>query len=156
MAEVSVSVTIDRTSLGKADLTYTATPGDGVLGITAFIPPGRVQRITYAPDVPGMDGSLALAKSLQQALLGWSVVTDGAMDEAAIAAAIAELEEALDQFPRYLVTTQVGNAPAEVWSADPGSVALADSSGRTFVDLSNLDPVYSVTIPVFPIPGSVA
>jgi hypothetical protein len=153
MAEVSVVVTIDRASLGKTPLTYTANPGDGVLGITAFVPASRVARITYMPDNPDIDGSEALAASWQQALLSFGVVTDGATDETAIATAWAELTEAIGQFS-YLVTTQVGNAPAEAWSADRGSIALADSSGRTFTDLANLNPVYAITIPVHPIPGA--
>jgi hypothetical protein len=150
---IIVTVSIDRTSLGKAPLVLSAGQ-DTTLGLTAYQPPGKVARVTYANDHPDMDGSVALSASWQQALLGFNVVTDQAADEAAIASQVAELVEALAQFS-YLVTTTVGNAPAEVWSAQRGSIALAVSDGRSFTDLANHNPVYAITIPVYPIPGSV-
>lgn len=147
-------ITIDRTSLTLDPLVLSADADGTPLGVTGFAPPGKVARITYAPDHPDMDGSVALSATWQQALLGFNVVTDQAPDEATVAAQIAELTAALSQFS-YLVTTQVGNAPAEVWSAQRGSIALASSDGRAFMDLRDHNPVYSVTIPVYPIPGSV-
>lgn len=153
LADIPVTVTIDRTSLSKAALVISGANDGTTLGLTACQPPSKVARITYAPDHPDMDGSVALSATWQQALLGFNVVTDQAPDEATVAAQIAELTEALSQFG-YLVTTQVGNAPAEVWSAQRGSIALASSDGRAFSDLRDHNPVYSVTIPVYPIPGA--
>lgn len=51
----------------------------------------------------------------------------------------------------FTVTTQVSGAPAQVWSADRGSIQLAGSGGRTYIDLMNANPEYAVTIPVYPI-----
>lgn len=148
---ISLTVTIDRSSLGKADLVISAGQ-DTTIGLARYSPPDTVARVTYMPDNPNIDGSEAIGASWQQAMLGFNALFDQATSEADIASGVAELCEAVGQFS-YLVTTQVGNAPAEKWSADRGSVTLANSDGRAFEDLLHLDPVYSVTIPVYPIPS---
>ena len=148
---ITLTVTIDRTSLSKSPLVLSAGH-DTTIGLSAYQPPSKVARITYMPDNSSIHGSEAIASSWQQAILGFNALIDQAASEADIASAVSDLTAAVEQFS-YTITTQVGNAPAEKWSADMGSITLADSGGRVFEDLAHLNPVYSVTIPVYPIPS---
>ena len=121
--------------------------------VTAYAPPALQSRITYAPDSINIEGSEAIGATWQQSMLGFSVKIE-ATTEALVQAAYAEMVAAWSQFS-FTVTTQLSGAPAEVWAANRGAIQLADSAGRTFADVFNLNPIYSITIPVFPIPGTV-
>jgi hypothetical protein len=149
MTEVPLTVSIDRTSLSLSPLVFSATADANPLGLAAYTPPARQARVIYAPDSINIHGSEALGMSWQQALLNFDWFRESTT-EAQLQAAYAEVVAAVEQFS-YLVTTQVSDAPAEVWRADPGSVT---PSQRDYADLANLSPVYSVSIPVYPIPGS--
>jgi hypothetical protein len=147
---MTLTVTIDRTSLSLSPLVLSGSDDANDLGITAFQRPGRLARIKYMPDSDDVHGSEAVSMAWQQAVLGFTWVSDRAEDEADVQAARQELEAALGQFS-YTVTTQEGDAAAETWQADPGSMQLA-AGGRTTSDLEWHNPQWSVTIPVYPIP----
>lgn len=151
----AVTITISRTSLPGSlpPLVQSGIVDDNEIGITSYQPPGRQARNTYGPDSADVDGSELLSTAWQQANLGYSYIADQAEDETDAQATYADVVAAIGQLS-YMVTTQVGGAPAEVWAADRGSIQLANSSGRTFEDLENATPEYAVTIPVKPIPGS--
>jgi hypothetical protein len=151
MTDPTLMISIDRTSLSLDPLVFSGSPDGTVLGVVSYQPPGLQRRITYAPDSADVDGSEAVASAWQQALLSFDWVRDGGATETQVQASYLEVAAALAQFS-YPVTTQVSGAPAQVWAADSGSLAPA---ARTYVDLVNHNPVYSVTIPVRPIPGSV-
>lgn len=146
----SLLVSIDRTSLSLGAL---ALPGsnDGSTGmhIVSFSPPARQSRNVYMPDSESINGSEIIATSEQQAILGFNVKMTSAT-ETALRTSYNTLVAAIKQF-RFAVTTTQSGAPAEVWAADPGSIQLADPTGRTFADSHNLNPVYSVSIPVYPV-----
>lgn len=149
MTDPTLTISISRSTAagGPTALVFDAQPG-ATLGIVAYQPPGLQQRITYAPDSMSVHGSEAIGTSWQQALLTFDWVRDGATSESDVQTSYAEVAAALAQMS-YTVTTQVSGAPAQVWAADPGSLA---PSARTYVDLVNPGMVvYSVSIPVYPI-----
>lgn len=152
MTDPTLTITIDRSSLpGSLDpLEFSGNLDDAGLGILDYQPPARQARVAYAPDSVNTHGSEATGASWQQAILGFDWVCDTAADETALQAAYEEVVAALGQFS-YEVTTQVSGAPAQTWSADMGSCA---PSQRDYENLANLNPVYAVSIPVYPIPGS--
>lgn len=152
MTAPTVTVSIDRTGLSLSALTFSGTRSGTARGISRFIPPGMVDRTTYMPDSPDVDGSEAVSTAWAQGILGFDWFPIGAANETAVQAARNEVIAAIGQF-EFTVTTQVGGAPAEVWSATRGAMVLGGSDGRTFVDLSLLCPVYAITIPVFPVPS---
>lgn len=105
------------------------------------------------PDSDNITGSELTSVADQATILGFDWFPVGAANETAVQAAYAEVAAAIGQF-RFTVTTQVGGATAQVWTADAGDIQLGGSDGRTYVDLNHLCPVYAVTIPVQPIPGA--
>lgn len=146
---ISVARVVDAG--GPDPLTYSAADDDIPLGIVSYQAPAHVNLVVYAPDTGSVAGSEATGASLQHALLQWDWMCDTAEDEADMQAAYTEACAAVDQFA-YEVTTQVNGAPAQVWQADSGTVT---PPARTFVDLDHPDAlVMSITIPVYPIPGS--
>jgi len=152
MTEPTTLITISRTALSLSDLVLSGTLADANgFGIVRYFPPGRQSRVLYAPDSADVHGSEAVAWSLQQAMLGFDWMPVGAASETAVQTARNAMEAAISQFS-FQVTTQVSGAPAEAWKADPGSMTLGGSDGRTYVDMKYRVPVYAVTIPVYPIP----
>lgn len=147
----TLTISISRTSLGLSPLVLSGSDDGTTLGVMSYQPPPLQARVEYADDVPGVHGSEAVGWSWQQSVLGFDFVADVAT-EAEAQAAKAELVAAVSQFS-FTVTTQVSGAPAEGWSANPGSVVSASSSGRTTLDLVYVWPAWSVAIPVYPIPG---
>lgn len=153
MTDATLTISISRTAAagGPSPLLFSGALDGTALGIVSYQPPARQARVSYAPDSVNVHGSEAIGASWQQALLSFGWMLDEAADEAAVQAARAEVIAAVGQFS-YTVTTQANGAPAEVWRADMGSVALPE---RTYVDLARPDVlVFPVTIPVYPIPGS--
>lgn len=149
----AVTISIDRTSLSLSALAFSGSLSGGTTrGIIKYIPPAKIQRRVYATDSSSVNGSELLTKAKQQAILGFDWYPIGAANETAVQAAFAEVEAALDQF-EFEVTTQISGAPAQVWSADAGDIQLGGSDGRTYVDLNHLCPIYSVSIPVYPVPA---
>lgn len=152
--DAPLTISIDRSGMdgAPAPLVFSATLDGTALGIFEFQRPGLQMAVTYAPDSASRHGSVKRAAKYQQAILGWDWAADLAADETTVQAAYAEVAAAIAQFA-YTVTTQVSDAPAEVWSADPGTLV---PSSRSYLDLANPDQaMFSVSIPVYPIPGSV-
>lgn len=147
VVDPTLTVSIDRTSLSLAPLVFSGSLDGTALGIVGYQPPSLQMRVAYAPDSVNVHGSEPVGASYQQAILGVDWVRDGAATETQVQASFAEVAAAVGQFS-YTVTTQVSGAPAQVWSADPGSLS---ASGRTFGDLANVNPVFALSIPVYPI-----
>lgn len=152
MTDPTLTVKIDRSGLAVPadDLVFSGNLDETELGIVRYVPPAMMARIGYMPNSRYVDGSEATSAAWEQAMLGFDWVPDTAEDETAIQAAYDEVLEAIGQFS-YVVKTQVSGAPEQFWKADRGSMI---PNGRTLIDLKYLVPVYGVTIPVYPIPGS--
>lgn len=146
VVDPTLTISIDRTSLSLSPLVLSASLGT-TLGIVGYQAPALAWRLGYLPDSDDVHGSELQSAAYQQAILGFDWVRDGGATETQVAASYAEVAAAIGQFS-YTVTTQVSGAPAQVWSADPGSMP---ASPRSYPDLVNRNPVYAVTIPVYPI-----
>jgi hypothetical protein len=153
MTAVTVSIARSTAAGGPDPLAFSGALTDAaLLGIVSYQAPAHINLVGYAPPSGDVAGSEAVSRSLQQALLSFDWMCDTAQAESDMQAAYDAACAAVDQFS-YSVTTAVGDAAAQVWSADSGSVT---SPARTFVDLAHPNAlVISVTIPVHPIPGSV-
>lgn len=145
-------ISIDRSGMAGAPAPLVLSGSDDAnpLGVTNYAEPPRQARVTYYPDSRDAAGSKAQAATWQQSILAFDVMTDQAADEAASRTLLQDLQAAIGQFA-YTVTVTVGNAPAQVWKADMGS--MAPTGSRTVDDLDDADPEWTVTIPVYPIPS---
>lgn len=150
MTDPTLTITISRTELGLDPLVFSGADDGEVLGVVAYTEPALQRRVAYAPDSVDVDGSEAVAASWQQSMLNFDWVRDGDATEAQVQASRNEVRDAVGQFA-YTVTTQVNGAPVEVWAADGGSQT---PSPRDYLNLAYRNPVYAVSIPVYPIPGS--
>lgn len=144
------TITIDRTSLSLSPLVFSGTLDANPLGIVNFQAPAYIQRALYMPDSSDVHGSEPIASVYQQGLLSWDWMRDNSTSETQVQAAAEEVRVALAQFS-YPVTTQTSGAPAQVWAASPGSLTPPP---RTYLDLAYLTPVFAVSIPVYPLPGT--
>lgn len=149
MTAPTVTITIDRSSLSLSDLTFVGSGSSGY-GLVSYQPPLMVARNTYAPSSRFTDGGELVGGAWEKTNIAFDWYALAASTETAVQAAFAAVVAAIGQFS-FEVTTQVSGAPAQVWQADRGSMS---PSQRTYVDLANHCPVYAVTIPVQPIPGS--
>jgi len=148
---MSLTVSIARSSpLPTTPLVLSGTADANQLGITNYMEPARQARIAYAPDSAWVHGSQALAWAWQQTLLQFDVVTDLAASETASRNLLTDLRNAITQW-KFNVTVTIGGAAGEVWACQPGSIAPA--GGRTYADIENHDPIWSVSIPCYPIPS---
>src|SRR5690348_10230116 len=119
----TLTVSIDRTSLSLGALALTGSnDGSNGMHLVAYSPPSRIARNVYMPDSANVHGSEKVASALQQAVLGFNVKMTSAT-ETALHASYAALAAAIGQF-EFTVTTTIGGAAAEVWTADPGSIQL--------------------------------
>jgi hypothetical protein len=151
VVDPTLTISIDRSGMtgSLGPLEFSGKLDGTSLGIVNYQAPARQSRTAYAPDSINIHGSEAIGAAWQQAILSFEWVCDTASSETDVQAAYDEVVAALEQFS-YPVTTQVSGAPAQSWAADMGSCA---PSGRTYADLANTNPVYAVTIPVYPIPA---
>lgn len=147
---MSLTVTIDRTGLSLSPLVLSGTDDSTDLGVVNFTRPGEQMRLSQMPDSMATHGTEFTGASLQQGILSFDYVIDRADDEADVQTFRRAVSAAVQQFS-FAVTTQEGNAAAEVWSANAGSVAPLS---RVYTDLANNNPVLNVSIPVYPIPGA--
>lgn len=141
------TITIDRTSLALEPLVLHGDSA-GEVGVVSYTEPAMQARITYAPDSPHMAGSVPLAATWQQTVLGFDFVTDRAATEAESRAQVAEILQAIGQF-RYDTTVVVDGATPETWRCDMGSMVPAGPRGLT--DLQNHNPVWQASLPCNPI-----
>lgn len=144
---MSLLIEIDRASLSLADLVLSADNDVNELGVTNYVEPAMQARIRYAPSSDYVHGDVALAVAYQQSLLRFDVITDQAATETESRALLAVLKTALRQ-RQFNVTVTVDDADPEVWACVAGSIAPAE--GRTFADLRDHDPEWTVTIPCHP------
>lgn len=147
MTDVPATITVSRASLSLPDLVFSMAYDGTPLGILSYQAPALLWRRNYMPDSVDTHGSELVSAAYQQAILGWDWIRDNGATEAQVQASRKEVEQALAQFS-YTVTTQVNGAPAEAWSAEPGDQT---PSARTYEDLANSNPVFSVSVPVYPI-----
>lgn len=147
---MTLLITIGRAALGKAPLVLSGVEDSNAIGVTGYTEPAQSPRVTYAPESPHENGSIPLAVSWQQTIVGFDVCTTQAATEAEMRALVRELREAVGQFT-FPVTVQADDAPAETWACHAGSVTPI--GGRTTVDLQNHDPEWSVVIPAQPFPA---
>lgn len=151
MTDSTLLITLSRLLVpGTPDpLVFSADLDGTLLGIVGYQAPARQGEVTYTTDSPRVTGSVAIASKWQQTVLGWDWVSDQAASESDVQAAFEEVAEALGQFT-YTVTTQVAGAPAQAWKAYMGALV---PSPRSYEDLANSNPVFAVTVPIYPIPG---
>jgi len=142
-------ISIDRTSLALEPLVLSGTDDDNPIGVTNYTEPVIQPRMTYAPDSAYEDDPLPLARVWQQTALLFDISTTDAATEAASRTLVAEVRQAIGQFPLFLVTVTVDDAPAETWTCHAGTIQPV--GGRTTSDLEHHDPEWSVTIPAHPI-----
>lgn len=147
MTDPTLTITISRTSLSLSPLVLSGTYDSNALGVTNYQPPAEVPRYGWAPDSADVNGSELISVALEQANLSFDVVTDQATTATVSQSLRDQVRAAVGQFS-FTVTTQVDGAPAEVWSASRGQFSPAP---RTYEDMANHNPTYSVTIPVYPI-----
>lgn len=147
---IAASVTIDRSSLSEADLTI-ADSGTYCLTEKGLGRPGITWRKATAPDSADVHGSEYFAAVKEQTSLPLEVAIL-ADSSAELEAAIDELTDALSQFT-YTVTVTVGGV-SKVWDAGPADWSAA-SGLVEFSKANRFFDVLKVTIPIYPIPGSV-
>lgn len=152
MSEVSISIDRTALSLGPLEL-FGSLATNPAFGIVRYFAPTDQARVKTMPPSDDIHGNEAIAGSWDQAVLGFDWTPVGAADWAAVKAAKAEMRAAIGQF-EFLVTTIEDGAPAEVWSANMGSMLPFGSDGLTRIDLKSDMPVFAVTIPVYPIAGT--
>lgn len=149
MADPTLTISIDRTSLDLAAFVLTGHDAAHDLAITDYQEPAMAPRNEYAPTSPDVDGEMPLGWSWQQSILGFSVVKDDAVTEAAMRTKIVELVAAVARLS-FTITVTVSDAPAETWTAQ-GAGSVVPVGGRTYEDMRHHDPVWSVSIPVHPV-----
>jgi hypothetical protein len=142
------TVSIDRTDLSLSALViqgntrqagWNAMPG---WQIPDFMP------VVETASSPYLHGSVATGWRYQDGILSGDVFPVVA-DAAALATAVAEMRAALGRLS-YTVTTNV-NGDVSVWSAQPGSMTRSPLDA---IKVGRNEPVWSLTIPVYPIPGA--
>lgn len=147
MVDPSLTISIDRTALSLSPLTFVAS-GAGTLGITDYSEPAMQPRVSYAPSSAFLHGEVALAWAWQTTLLRWSFFTD-VDTETESRGLLAQVRAAITQGLHFDVTVSVGDAEGETWRCDPGG--LTPDGSRTYTDLRDADPVWSVSLPCYPI-----
>ncbi len=149
MPEPTFTISIDRTSMSLAALTFSGTPGVGELGIVrdSYQEPQLQPRLrTVGAD--DIHGERTQAWKWQQTILAFDVVTDASATEAESRALVAEIRAAVSRLS-YAVTVTVNGATAEVWACTVGSANYRDA--RMYADLVDHNPVVSVSIPCHPV-----
>jgi len=143
----TATVTIDRTSLGKAPLVIGSNPtGTYVLTDKGLGRPGVTPRLVFAADSPWVDGSVPTAATRANSELPLEVHIQAA-SASALAAAKADLDEALWQFT-YTVTVAEG-ANSVTWTCYPAAHGLTDVVSD--FNVADFFEVWGITIPVYPV-----
>lgn len=149
MTAPTLTISIDRTSLTLDPLVLTGhIDEDRVLSVSDYQEPAMQPRIQYAPSSDDVSGEMPLGWVWQDSILGFNVFSDASSTEADMRSKVAELVAAIARLS-YETTVTVNDAPPEVWTCRPGSVAPV--GGRSLVDMRLHNPVWSVAIPVYPI-----
>lgn len=150
MVDPSLVLTIDRSSLSLSPLVMSATRSDATdLGVVSWREPAMQSRLILAPESRLIAGDQMIGSTLQQTLLSFQVMPLDAASESEVRTVIEALMTAVCRQPSFTVTDAISGAPDRTWSCNPGSV-IPDSD-RSLVDLKHLVPVWSVSIPAYPI-----
>lgn len=147
MVDPTLTISIDRTALSLPPLVFVGS-GEGSLGVVDYREPAMQPRVRFAPSSDFIHGDVPLSWSWQQTLLDWAFFTD-VESEAESRALLAEVRAAVTQGLSFMVSVSVSGAPAESWSCSPGP--LVPESGRTYENLRDSDPVWSLSLPCYPI-----
>lgn len=153
MIDPTLVVTMTRLLLpGSLPALEFSGAGRSPLEIVGYSAPATQSRNRYAPPADGVHGDELLSTSLQQSILGLDFRSTSDT-ETEVQAAHELVTAAILQFT-FTIITEVSSAPAQAWRADPGAIQLR-AGVRSYADMANLNPVYALTIPVYPIPGGV-
>jgi hypothetical protein len=145
----TLTISIDRTSLSLTALLLTGHDDAArVLSVSDYQEPAMQPRIQYAPTSDDVAGEMPLGWSWQDSILGFNVFAEDASSEADARSRVAQVVASVARLS-YAITVTVGDADPETWTCRPGSVTPV--GGRSLVDLTHHDPVWSVAIPVYPI-----
>lgn len=147
MVDPTLVISIDRTSLSLPPLVFSATYGDGELGIVDYTEPAMQPRIRYAADSDYEDGSEPRGRTWQQTILGWDFVTDQVVSETESRALVAEVRAAITPL-RFLVEVTVAGAPTETWRCNTGSLPAV---ARKRPDLVDHNAVWPLSLPCHPV-----
>lgn len=146
---MALVIAVSRSALSLPSLVMSGEDGGtSALAVSGFTEPGRRARVTWAPDSIYQDGSIALASSMQQSILGWDVFVDHAASEAASATLVAELADAVTGQLSFTVEVTIGGH-AQAWRCQPGELV---SAARTLADIRDRNPQWSVVVPCDPSP----
>lgn len=148
MTDPAFQISIDRAGLELAPLVL-KNDRTTSLTLTWYREPAMQARIKYAPSSAHVHGDVALAWAWQQTILPFGVAARGAATEDAARAAVSELVAAITQMQYDVTVTPAAGATPEVWRCDPGSVT--PEGDRTYVDLRDHDPGWSIAIPCYPV-----
>jgi hypothetical protein len=145
VTEPTFTASIDRSSLSLDPLVLNA----GFEGVWGVLPgwqmPGRQARVTYASS-PYLHGDVATHWTWQHGMMSGDV-TPQVDTPADMHAAVDALVAAIGRLS-YEVTTTWNGVPT-VWRCDPGSLT---PSAVDYVELRDNQPVYSLSIPCYPLP----
>lgn len=148
---MTASVTLDCSSISATDIVLdSALDATYVLLLEGLGRPAITWRLAAAPDSADVHGTEYVGAAKEQTTLPLKVMIQ-ADTYANLDAAITALEEALSQFT-YTATVEVDGV-TKVWDCAPA--AWSASSG--LIESNMVDQtfdVYTITIPVYPIPGS--
>lgn len=146
----TAEVSIDRSSLSLAALVVSDDGATYQIKQDGLTRPGITWRLTAAPDSADVHGTEYVAAVKEQTSLPLDVIVKAA-SSAALDTACVALEDALSQFS-YPVTVTVDGV-AKVWSSSPA--AWSYSRPTDLAEVQQHFTVMTLTIPVYPIPGSV-
>jgi len=142
--------TIDRSSLGLADLVIDGAAGDYTVQRDSFGLPPRSVRRTYAAASPWADGLLVVATALDQTTWVLPVLVQG-VDADHCRAKASTLMAAVDQFS-YDFTADLDGV-VEVWAAEPADVTQGGPLTRDASAGSTYFWELTLSIPVYPRPS---
>jgi hypothetical protein len=149
---VTASISIGRTSLSLSALSVADDiAGTYVLRKDGLGRPGVTWRLTPMPNSVDVHGAeyIAAVKDETTLVLGVIIQSDSSAD---LDTAINALLDAVSQFS-YTVTVTVDGV-GKVWTAAPASWAFDGGYVNDAMVLQHVNMV-TLTIPVYPIPGSV-
>ena len=138
------SLSIDRTSLSLPPLVLHGDRQAGWCLMPGWQMPGQQARIAYAAS-PYLHGDVATDWTWQQGVMSGDVLPV-AEDRADLDAIVSELRTALGRLS-YDVTVE-WNGVSETWRCDPGSMS---PSSLTWISIGRNEPVYSLSIPCYPL-----
>ena len=142
----SFDISLDRTSLSLAALVLHGDRQDGWCLMPGWQIPGLVPNNAYASS-PNTHGAVATHATWQLGFMSGDVVLVGAANATDRANQVAELRVALSRLSFPL--TQDWGSHSEEWTTQGFSTITP--SPLTYISVSRDEPVYSLTIPVYPL-----